>query len=295
MPTVLGTSGDDEPVGVTLARMRRAKGLTGGELAAMIGMSQPKISRIERGNGLPDPRDIGIVARALGADENHIQALMDRAERLHERMTDWRPALTNLADRQKSLADLESEATVIRIFEPATVCGLFQTSGYARAVFQAVQRTVTLATEDITESALLAAVSARLKRQVILADPAKSFQAILGEDVLRRRIYPPAEMLVQINHIRDIVMRHSNVRITVIPDEAPTNLPLMHGFTLIDDKAIVVDLYHTGLISRSGRDVETYHRIFDMLDEHATDIEPILDKYQAIYIKMLQRTRGDQL
>ena len=40
-----------------LARMRRAKGLSGGSLGQLAGMSQPKVSRIENGRGLPDPED----------------------------------------------------------------------------------------------------------------------------------------------------------------------------------------------------------------------------------------------
>jgi transcriptional regulator with XRE-family HTH domain len=280
---------DDEPVGVTLARMRRSKGLTGAQLAAQVGMSQPKISRIERGNGVPDPQDVGAIARALGAGERSAQSLMDRAERLHDRMTDWRPTVPNLADRQKTVADWEAEASVVRAFEPAIVHGLLQTSGYARAVLQAFQRSAPAVAGDVSQAALLAAVSARLKRQEVLAESSKSFKIILGEAVLRRRIYPPIEMLAQINHIREIAVRHPNVRITAIPDGAPTDIPLMHNFSIFDDKIVVVDLFNTGLISRSSKDVDSYRRVFDLLDEQATEIGPLLDKYQTVYVEMLQR------
>ncbi|WP_157441137.1 hypothetical protein [Actinoplanes awajinensis] len=51
---------------------------------------------------------------------------------------------------------------------------------------------------------------------------------------------------------------------------------------------MVVDLYNTGLTSRGQKDVDSYRQVFDLLDEHATDIGPLLDHYQAIYIDMLR-------
>lgn len=294
MPTSSGTpDAEGEPVGAALARMRRAKRLTGAELAALVGMSQPKISRIERGQGLPDPQDVGEIARVLGASEQQVQALMDRAERSHDRMTDWRPASMGRVEQQKTLADWESGATTVRTFEPALVPGPLQTSGYAKAVFESF-RTIPYVGDDLTESAVLAAVSARVRRQEVLADRSKSFQFLLGEAALKRRIYSPVEMLAQIDHLRETAARNPNVNIAVILDGAPAGLPLQHGFMVIDDKLVVVDLYNTGLTSRSRRDVESYRRVLDILEESATDIEPVLDRYQNLYIDMLQRPRKSQ-
>ncbi|GIF21499.1 transcriptional regulator with XRE-family HTH domain [Actinoplanes tereljensis] len=294
MPNSLGTSDDeDQPVGVILARMRRAKRLTGAELAATVGMSQPKISRIERGKGLPDPEDVGAIARALGADDGRTQALMDRAAQLHDRMTDWRPALAGLAGQQKTISDWESTASVVRAFEPALVPGPLQTSGYAKAVLQAFQRLVSPTGDHLTESALLAAVSARVKRQEALADRSKSFHFIVGEAALKRRTYPAVEMLAQINHLRDIVRRHANVKIMVVPDGAEIEIPTLHGFALFDDNLVLVDLYNTGLISRSRQDIESYRQVFAMFEEHATEIEPLLDDYEALYIDALRKPQRD--
>lgn len=291
MPTASGTpEAEGGTVGAALVRMRRARGLTGAQLAAQVGMSQPKISRIERGQGLPDPQDVGIIARALGADDQLVQTLMNRAERSHDRMTDWRPASTARVDQQKTLAGWESAATTVRTFEPALVPGPLQTSGYAKAVFESF-RSIPHVGDDLSESAVLAAVSARVRRQEVLADRSKSFQFLLGEAALKRRIYSPVEMLAQIDHLRETAARNPNVKIAVILDGAPAGLPLQHGFTVIDDKLVVVDLYNTGLTSRSRRDVESYRRVLDILEESATDIEPVLDRYQNLYIDMLQRPR----
>nr|WP_221378810.1 helix-turn-helix transcriptional regulator [Actinoplanes polyasparticus] len=280
--------GDAEPVGVVLSRMRRAKRLTGARLAAMVGMSQPKISRIERGKGLLDPEDVGAIARALGADESLTRDLMDRAERSQDRMTDWRPASVGLAAQQKTLQDWEFAATSIRAFEPALIPGPLQTSGYAKLVLQTMRRIAPMTASDLTESGLLAAVTARVSRQEVLGDPSKTFQFVLGEATLKRRLFPPLEMMAQIAHLREVVTQTENLRVTVIPDEALIQVPLLHGFFLYDDDLVIVDLYNTGLISRSQKDVESYRRIFDALEKQSTDVVPLLDEYEENYFRLLQ-------
>ncbi|WP_127506776.1 helix-turn-helix domain-containing protein [Actinoplanes solisilvae] len=279
---------EGEPVGAALARMRRQKRLTGAKLAAIVRMSQPKISRIERGIGLADPEDIGAIARALGADENNVAELMARAERSQDRMTDWRPATPSLAGRQKTMMDWELTAQSLRAFEPVLVPGPLQTSGYAKLVLRTFQRLAPMTAGDLTEPALLAAVSARLRRQEVLADRSKTFHFIIGEAVLKRRLYPPIEMLAQIHHLREVIARSDNVRIGIVPEEAPIDIPLMHNFFLYDDDLVVVDLYNTGLISRSHRDVESYRGVFDALDAESTEVAPFLARYEQSYIKQLQ-------
>jgi transcriptional regulator with XRE-family HTH domain len=282
-----GTPDEEEPIGVTLARMRHAMGLTGADLAARVNMSQPKISRIERGHGQPDPSDIGIIARALGAPEAQIQALVEQAERLHDGMTDWRPSPSGLAGRQKTIAGWESAANVLRIFEVALIPGPLQTSGYAKAVLRESWPFMQPTTDAMTEQALLAAVSARIRRQEALADRAKQFSFILSETVLKPRTFAAVEMLAQIDHLRDVLARHENVSIGVIRDGAPAPPPV-HSFTLLDDNLVIVDLYNTGLTSRGRRDLESYRRVFDQLAEHATDIGPVLDQYHRRYVEMLR-------
>ncbi|MDY7089781.1 MAG: helix-turn-helix transcriptional regulator [Actinomycetota bacterium] len=289
-PTAGTPHENNQPVGAVLARMRRDKRLTGARLAAMVGMSQPKISRIERGRGQVDPEDVGMIARALGADEPVVQALVEQAERSLDRMTDWRPTDASLAARQKTLLDWESAAHEIRAFEPALIPGPLQTDGYAKLVIQTFRRLAPMIVGQSTDAAVAEAVMARVQRQKILTDESKTLDFVLGEAALKSGRYPPVEMLNQIHRLRQIA-DNRRVRITVIPDEAPIEIPLLHGFFVYDDDLVVVDLYNTGLLSRSPRDVETYRRVFDALGQNATDIGPLLDKYEEIYIDALQASR----
>jgi transcriptional regulator with XRE-family HTH domain len=244
---------DDEPVGVTLARMRHARGLTGAALAALVGMSQPKISRIERGKGLVEPDDIGILARALGAGQRDAASLMQRAEQSHDRLTDWRSNSNNLASGQAAVAGWERSATTLREFQPALVPGLLQTSGYAEA---------------------------------------KSFGFLITESVLRNEICAPAEMLAQINRIRDTLARQSNVSLGIIPDGIRLELPPMHGFALLDDSMVFLDVFNTGALTRGRKDIASYGRVFEIFERHAGPPGPLLDRYEAYYIDRLRTRRS---
>lgn len=283
---------EDESVGAVLARIRREKRITGAGLAAMVSMSQPKISRIERGKVLPDPDEVRLIAHALDLDESTTLALTEQAERSLDRMTDWRRPSADWPNQQKTLADWESSAAIIRCFEVAAVPGLLQTSGYARATLSEFQRMAPLASHELTEAALLAAISARFQRQEILADRGKEFRFVLGEATLKRQACPPGEMLAQISHLREISTENANVSIRMILNTASTPIPLIHGFALIDDDLVIIDLYNTGLLSRSRKDIESFRRVFDMIEEHATDIGPQLDEYEAFYIEALRRQRA---
>ncbi len=291
MSTSPGTPiGQEEPVGAALARMRRARRVTGAAIAEMVGMSQPKISRIERGKGAVDPQDVVTIARALGADDSAIQALRERAEHVQDRLTDWRPTAETLTTRQDDMAVWESTATEVRNFESAVVPGQLQTSGYARAVLVAFQGLSRLSDEQLTETAILTAVAARLRRQQVLADRGKSFTFVMTETVLRNPPCPPGEMLAQLGRLREVDKRYPNVTLGIVPDGSSEGLPPLHGFLVLDDDLVLVDVYNTGLMSRGAVDVATYRQVFDIYQARAiSDIEPVLARYEDIYLEQLRR------
>jgi transcriptional regulator with XRE-family HTH domain len=283
---------DDEPVGFELARMRRARGLTGAVLAGMVSFSQPKISRIERGKGAVEPADVGILARALGATEDEAARLMERAERSHDRMTDWRPTSLSLDSRQATLADWELAADVIREFQPAAVPGLLQSSGYAEAMLTGVQRLVVGVSEP--EPIVLAAVAERIRRQRLLADLSKSFRFVITETALRNEICAPAEMLAQVSRLRTIAARQSNVTIGIIPDGTRLDLAPMHGFSMLDETMVILDVFNTGILTRGRQDIAGYRRVFDVFEAHAVPAEPLLDQAEAYFLDRIQAARSSR-
>jgi Domain of unknown function (DUF5753) len=220
--------------------------------------------------------------------------LVQLAENSQNRMMDWRPVPVGLASMQRSIGEWEAGTQTFRLFEPSIVTGLFQTDGYARAVLAGFQRLTAADGGDPGESAALAAVSGRVQRQEIVADEDKTFSFVMAETVLRHRICPPAEMLAQIARLRELAAR-SNVTIKIVPDEALWELPPQHGFVLLDDRLVVVDLYNTGLTSRGRLDAQRYRTVFETFERTATpDIEPILDRYEDLNVELLRRPGPDR-
>lgn len=61
----------------------------------------------------------------------------------------------------------------------------------------------------------------------------------------------------------------------------------MPGVT--NEPTIVVDGFNTGLVSRGRDDARQYRQVFDWFEGRAeTDIDPILARYEALYIESLR-------
>jgi transcriptional regulator with XRE-family HTH domain len=280
--------GPDEPIGSVLARMRRAKGLTGAQVGRLTGMSQPKISRIENAKGQPDPQDVGRIARALEADDALVARLVKRAELANDRMTDWQPSAFGIVAMQQSIGGFEDDITVLRCFEPTMVHGLLQTSEYARVVFEALQRHRIAEVVENPDAVILEGVASRLQRQEALSDPRKSFHFVLSESVLSNRFCPPDFMLGQIRRLRQIHEQFSNVDIRIIPETVVYPVPPMHGFEIFDDRLVMADVFNTGLTTQAKLDVEFYSSLFGAFEAISTTaIEPILDRYSRHYARQL--------
>jgi transcriptional regulator with XRE-family HTH domain len=271
------------PVGTTLTRLRRAAGLTGHQLGALVGMSQAKISRIETGSVSADPRDVELLARKLGASDEAVRLLVEQAHQANNQMTDWRLGRAGVANRQREVAQLEAATREVRVFQPAVIIGLLQTSEYARAILTGFEETLAPALDigSISE-----AVSARVQRHEVLAEPGKEFRFVMSESVLSYRSCGPLEMLAQIQRVREVA-RQDNVTLGLIPADSRLPLPLFHGFELLDDRCVIIDLFNTELMSRGRSDTQLYRQVFDSLERiSTTDIDGILDKYLNIYLDL---------
>ena len=284
-------SGDELPLGERIARLRRRAVLTGTQLGQAAGMSQAKISRIENGLTAVDPQDVFRLARVLNASEDDTRRLLDLAERGHNRMTDWRPTQLGAAGRQREFEQLEAATREFRVFQPTVVVGLLQTSEYARAVLSrftelSANRTAP-SNVDVSE-----AVSARVRRHQVLAEAGKHFRFVMAESVLMNRLCRPADMLAQLDRIREVA-RQSNVTVTMVPADAPWPIPPYHGFELLDDRSVSVDLFNTTTVSRGRADIRQYRELFDKIEECGTTrIDPLLDRYFDLYLDLSRQSRA---
>jgi len=282
------SDGPSLTLGPTLQNLRKSRRLTGKRLAELAGMSQSKISRIENGVGAaPSAEDVERLARVLGAGEALSLQLVEEARQLREPVGDWEVGDVDLASRQQDTEQLELAATHFKVFQPTVVIGLLQTGGYAKAVLSALQRLTVPGSAGGEARAVYGAVSVRVHRQAILSDPDKHFDFVMSEAVLSNRICPIEEMPAQLLRIREVAAQ-PNVTVSIIPADAHWSIPPYHGFSILDDRHLFVDLYDTGLSKHDQSDADLYGGVFDAMKELAVrDIEPILERYRRQYAREL--------
>lgn len=266
----------DLPPGAALARLRRSRGITGQHLGQLTGMSQAKISRIETGSAIPSARDVYILCQAMGADEAWTRDVMEKVEEARTAVRDVRVSGGITPD----LGSLEAASSEVRIFQSTTICSLLQTSEYARATLNLY--TAQTGSSFVDSSRI---VSARIGRQVVLDDPAKQFIFIMQEAVLQHMVCHPLHMAAQIERIKEIGKR-SNVLMMIIPRFARLEIPPVHGFTILDDRVLIIDLLNTELTAMGESDLRLYREAFNRLAQTATiNVDEILSHYYDFYLK----------
>jgi transcriptional regulator with XRE-family HTH domain len=261
-------------LGRDLGQLRRAKRIGQGELAALTGLSQSTISRIETGQKTPIPEDVEALLVALGEGGETIARFRARAEALFGRGID--AAEDPIGRFQPQHRDYEERATTIRVFQPSLVPGLLQTSEYARGVVGQYGALF----EDPNPSKVSEAVRERLARQAILDDPSKSFTFLLTESVLEYPVVSPIHMASQLRAMRDAVDR-ANARLLIIEHGRELPFPTMHGFQIFDDSGVMVETVTTVVRLTTPADLGLYAKLFDAYETRATvDVGPVLARHE---------------
>jgi transcriptional regulator with XRE-family HTH domain len=248
----------------------RAGHLTGREFARHIGWQQSKVSRIENGKQTATDSDVLEWAEATGAPESVASALLDELREIRIEAASWKRQLntgTGHKERQQTAQQVEQAATRIRAFEMALLPGLVQTVDYARHVLS-IHARLHGSTADIEQ-----ALAVRMERQRILYDGTKSIELLVTEAVLRYPPCPPDVMAAQVDRLMAL-SGLSTVRFGIIP--LGTQMPVipMHGFWILDDRAVVVETIDSEITAEAPDDVALYHQVADQLWGVAAEGEP---------------------
>jgi transcriptional regulator with XRE-family HTH domain len=194
-----------------LKRLRLAKGWSQEALGKRIDYSGEMVSKVEKGDNPPSPE----FARAL--DTQAFPELGGLFIELLEQAGDW---------RFRTYTEAERQASVIRMWNPLLMPGLFQTADYARAIYEAWRGVDGDRTID-------ADVAARLDRQLILDRPLPpSVGVVIDETVLYRRIGGAKVMHDQLLHLAEMSER-SRVTIQVLPADVGGHVGLMGAFVIL--------------------------------------------------------------
>ncbi|WP_051695835.1 helix-turn-helix domain-containing protein [Streptomyces sp. NRRL S-244] len=184
----------DRLLGRELRRCREARGLTLRQVAPVIRGSVSKISRMERGESPPRPRDVRDLARYYGVDAEEMRAMERLLE--HARDSEWYEQFSDVTpDFLKRLIQLEGDAEEICVYENLVVPGILQTRAYARHMVRAVM-------PGAGEEEVDRVVELRAERQLRLMNrPLPRVTALLEEGVLHRRCGNAAVMDEQLTHL----------------------------------------------------------------------------------------------
>lgn len=240
-----------------LKSLRADSGLSAQRVAAELGWSQSKVSKIENGRTRPTPADVAALAQAFGAKRSIKAELVDLAQAAETEATTYRALWRRgFVQRQRHYGELEANATELLIYQPSIIPGLFQTADYARRV---------LASFEIDQADLAAAVVARLERQRVLYDESKCIRAVITEAALRWRPGPVGLSVAQLDRL-DSLMTLPNLEVGIVPLDAPGSLLALNQFVIFklgDDLDVVtIETYTAEVTVTEPEGVAAYEAAF---------------------------------
>jgi transcriptional regulator with XRE-family HTH domain len=263
---------DRERLATALRDLRQSAGLTGVEAARLARMSQPKISKLETGRLLPSVKDVQTLLALYRAAPAARDDLLEAAARLHATIESNRTILRRGAARmQARLGALEQQATTLRYFSPIVLPGLLQTAEYMRRVFAL----------ELSGAELARTVAARQERQQILYDSNKSFTFVITEAALRWGFCPADVMAAQASHIASLSTL-ANVEIGVIFLGSPAGDIPLHGYQILDDRLVSIELEHAVVTVADPHDIATYLRLFATMSEAAESGQAARSRLAAV-------------
>jgi transcriptional regulator with XRE-family HTH domain len=238
-------------LGAELRSLRMLAGLSGQALAREVGTSQKTVSRIERGESLPDLPQVTAWARSTGAADR-LTILTGLLEAAINEVTAFRGKPGGLASFQPEIRELEAVSGTVRNFQAGIIPGLLQTPGYARRVF-----------ELAGVGDLAAAVAVRLERQQALYDEKRRFEFLLTYAALRWRPGPPEMLAAQLGQVAALATLET-VELGVIPAGAEMHAITRCSFIVYEDRTdgeppvVAVETPHALLYAGDPADIEVY-------------------------------------
>ncbi|MCW2915786.1 MAG: Transcriptional regulator, y4mF family [Actinomycetia bacterium] len=209
-----------------LRKLRNERELTTAQVAELMDVRQPWISRIETGTRGIQIKDL---KQLLGVYEvpcgEYRDKLLDFAREARQRGW-WHAYRDVLPPRYAEYIGLEAEAAEIHNFEGLSVPGLLQTEDYAHSMFQG-------GLTEISESEIDRRVEVRMARQALLTkDNPPRLWAIMDEAALRRCVGGSAVMRAQLLHIIEVA-KLPRVTVQILPLSAGAHPGTAGSFAIV--------------------------------------------------------------
>jgi transcriptional regulator with XRE-family HTH domain len=256
-------------LGAALRRLRDQSGQTTEGVAATLGWSQSKVSRIETAAVAVAPADVRALLGRYDVPSDEVTALVNLA--MEDKQPGWwRQYSEVLPESFGGYLSLESEASRILAYESEVVHGLLQTERYARSVL--AQHPLTVMPYEVERGALL-----RRARQARLGEPDPlALDLVVNEGALRRVVGGPEVHTEQLHHLVEMAAL-PNVTVRVLGFDAGAH-PATNGpfavleFPDVDDPRIVCLDTLASTVYREGlREVGAYDLAHEKVRSLALD------------------------
>lgn len=253
-------------LGGELRRLREKNGLSVIEAATRAGVSDAKLSRVERGlAGLPKISDLETLIELYGVEDFEDQEFLRDTHRQSLGSGWWTPYRTFMPSGMATFVGLESDARSIRAWQPNLVYGLLQTERYARALFETAKPVDETNTEFVERN-----VALRMERKDVLTRDRRPLElwCVLDEAALRRMRGDATVMTEQYEEIVRLIQR-DNVTVQILPLTS-TSYRCTFDFALLDfgpnlPPAVEADSATGASVTERDRDIWTHARRFDSL------------------------------
>jgi transcriptional regulator with XRE-family HTH domain len=203
--------------GAEVREARKRAGISQPELAALAGYDPSYVSKVENGAITPDEKFIKACDSAFPEMHGWFGRFWGESRK-------WNPVYPAWFNEW---LDAERQARIVRTWEPMLIPGLLQTAGYARALFQAWQKS-----EDADK--IERDVAARIDRKRVLQPPDPvTLLAVIDEAVLYRRIGDAETMKDQLEYLIETSMQ-PNISLHVVPADAGAHTGLLGAFAIAD-------------------------------------------------------------
>lgn len=254
-----------QELGRRLQALRKASGFTLDQAARRIDVSPSKLCRIERGQRPVAIDEIGGLLSFYNTDGPQRRQLLALARSCSE-LDWWQHHQSELADRERTLITLESEAERIVVFEPIVVPGLLQTGDYTQAL---KEQSGMMTASEIEEG-----LDQRVRRQsVLLRRQPPELLALIDELALQRIIGNPEVLRHQLAYLAR-AGQQPHISIRVIPNRTG-HAGTMGPFTLIEQPGrspvVFVGQPASNLFVEQQDQVEVYYQVLENLSTAAQD------------------------
>ncbi|MFY1597354.1 helix-turn-helix domain-containing protein [Micromonospora sp. WMMD737] len=252
---------DRAALAARLRELREDSGLSTTRLAAALGWSQSKVSKIENRRTKPSVADIRAWTAATNAPDDVTAELVNVAESIQVASVIWDRSLSGgRAEHQRTIGRLLQSATQMQVFQHAAVPGLLQTAEYARNILTLAD---VFGVGDTSRAA-----AARIERQSALYEEGRRFEFLISESALRFRAAPAVALAAQYDKILS-VSTLPTVSIGIVPIGSQPSMVHAHSFviyTLPDDtRFVTVETYTRELTLTDPEEIDVYSRVYASL------------------------------